>query len=77
MQSGFYDKYGEFVSRNGYYYLEDTLLSTRRGAHPMHRTYKVDVGPTACSIRDLGEPGYDSTTADKKPTLPRSLSPLQ
>ena len=38
-------------------------------------TYKVDVGPYVIeSIRDLGEPGYDSTTSDNRPTLPTSKS---
>jgi phosphomannomutase len=37
--------------------------------------YDLDLSPYRVeSVRDLGEPGYDSTTADKKPTLPTSNS---
>ena len=71
-----YDKYGEFVSHNGYYFLEDnSVVETIMEHIRCNGTYKVDVGPyEIVSIRDLGEPGYDSTTADKKPTLPTSKS---
>jgi phosphomannomutase len=75
MQS-IYDKYGEFVSHNGYYFLEDNAVVDKIMEHiRCNGTYKVDVGPYEIeSIRDLGEPGYDSTTANKKPTLPTSKS---
>lgn len=71
-----YDKYGEFVCNNGYFLYQGTtvvskiLEGIRRGGSYMSTvgTYEVE------SIRDLGEPGYDSTTADKKPSLPTSNS---
>jgi phosphomannomutase len=80
MQS-LYDKYGEFVSRNGYFFMNDPSVvaiimdeMTSQGTFSQLLTemtvgtYKVE------SFRYLGEPGYDSTTADKKPTLPTSKS---
>lgn len=75
MQS-LYDKYGEFCSNNGYYILKDSkivdkiFVDIRNGGQ-----YMETVGPYEIeSIRDLGYPGFDSTTADKKPTLPVSKS---
>lgn len=75
MQS-LYDTYGEFVSHNGYYLVSDNaVVSTIMERLRNNGTYKIDVGPYEIeSIRDLGEPGYDSTKADKKPTLPTSNS---
>jgi phosphoglucomutase/phosphoglucomutase/phosphopentomutase len=77
MQS-LYDKYGEFVSRNGYFFLNDMSVVaeimdkiTGQGKFDCLDTigpYKVE------SFRYLGEPGYDSSTTDKKPTLPTSKS---
>jgi phosphoglucomutase len=73
-----YDKYGEFVSNNGYYLVDDPTitkmifdkLSSNNDLHTM----KV-VGPyTISSIRYLGVPGYDSTTPNNVPTLPVSAS---
>jgi phosphomannomutase len=75
MQS-LYDKYGEFVSHNGYYFLEDpTLVPKIMERIRCDGKYDIDVSPyQIAAIRDLGEPGYDSTTADKRPTLPTSKS---
>jgi phosphomannomutase len=75
MQS-IYDKYGEFVSHNGYYCLLDPgVVHTIMDRIRCNGTYKIDVGPYEIeSVRDLGEPGYDSLTSDKKPTLPTSKS---
>jgi phosphomannomutase len=80
MQS-LYDKYGEFVSRNGYFFMNDSSVvsiimdqMTSQGTFSQLLkdmavgSYKVE------SFRYLGEPGYDSTTADNKPTLPTSKS---
>lgn len=77
MQS-LYDKYGEFVSRNGYYKLRDVTIVpdlmnqiTNGGKFDnldSIGSYKVD------SFRYLGEPGFDSSTCDSKPTLPCSAS---
>jgi phosphomannomutase len=75
MQS-LYDKYGEFVSYNGYYLMEDPSVVPkimerirREGSYDLDLSpYKVDY------IRDLGEPGYDTSKPDKKPTLPTSKS---
>lgn len=71
-----YDKYGEFVSHNGYYFYTDPTVVSRifdgirgGGDYPTH------VGEhEIASIRDLGEPGYDSSKKDLKPTLPTSAS---
>ena len=74
-----HDKYGEFVCNNGYYQCDDPEVVNRvmeqmrqRGKY-FQRVGIYDVE----SIRDLGSPGYDSTTEDEKPTLPTSaLSPM-
>ena len=75
MQS-LYDKYGEFVSHNGYYFLDNkSVVPKIMDRIRCGGTYDVDVGPYKIkSIRDLGDPGYDSTKPDKKPTLPTSAS---
>jgi phosphomannomutase len=80
MQS-LYDKYGEFVSRNGYFFMNDPSVvsiimdqMTSQGTFSQLLT-EMAVGPYKVeSFRYLGEPGYDSTTADKNPTLPTSKS---
>ena len=61
-----YTKYGEHVSNNGYYFCH------------VPKTIMTHVGPYEIeSIRDLGYPGYDSTTPDKKPLFSVSkLSPM-
>eukprot|EP00551_Chaetoceros_affinis_P007136 CAMPEP_0203666464 /NCGR_PEP_ID=MMETSP0090-20130426/3487_1 /ASSEMBLY_ACC=CAM_ASM_001088 /TAXON_ID=426623 /ORGANISM="Chaetoceros affinis, Strain CCMP159" /LENGTH=632 /DNA_ID=CAMNT_0050530341 /DNA_START=169 /DNA_END=2067 /DNA_ORIENTATION=+ len=71
-----YDKYGEFCSNNGYYFCHDSKVTQkimekiRNGGD-----YMKSVGPYSVkSIRDLGFPGFDSTTEDNKPTLPVSKS---
>jgi phosphomannomutase len=77
MQS-LYDKYGEFVSNNGYFKVPDTSIVptimddlTDKGAF----TTLWTVGPYQVeAIRYLGEPGFDSRTVDKKPTMPTSKS---
>jgi len=80
MQS-LYDKYGEFVSNNGYYFLKDQsrvpLIMDSITNGGKFDTLKM-VGPYEVkSIRYLGEPGYDSAAKDKKPTLPTSkASPM-
>ena len=67
-----HDKYGEFVSNNGYYRCDDPAIvkrimeQLRNGGMYFDRVGTYDVE----SIRDLESPGYDSTTEDKKPTLP-------
>jgi phosphoglucomutase len=75
MQS-LYNKYGEFVSHNGYFFMNDSsVVSTIMDRLRSSGTYDIDVGPYRIeSILDLGEPGFDSTKADKKPTLPTSNS---
>lgn len=71
-----YDKYGEFCCNNGYYFYEDPRVSQRIMEKIRNEgKYLSNVGPYQVeSIRDLGFPGYDSTTDDKKPTLPVSKS---
>lgn len=75
MQS-LYDKYGEFVSNNGYYFCNDPSAVKKIMADVQNDgNYMSMVGPYAIeSIRDLSEPGFDSTTIDRKPTLPTSES---
>ncbi|KAL3803814.1 hypothetical protein HJC23_003976 [Cyclotella cryptica] len=71
-----YDNYGEFVCNNGYYRCDDPAVvmnimeQMRNNGKYFERvgSYQVE------SIRDLGFPGYDSTTKDKKPLLPTSTS---
>ena len=73
---GLYDKYGEFVCNNGYYFCHDPAV-VKRIMKDMQNggQYMSKVGPYEIeSIRDLGTPGYDSTTLDKLPTLPTSTS---
>jgi phosphomannomutase len=74
-----YDKYGEFVSHNGYYFFQPdndgSIVSKIFADIRQGGAYRTTVGPYSIeSIRDLGEPGYDSTTPDRKPTLPTSQS---
>ena len=70
------NKYGEFVCNNGYYRCNDPAIVSRimeqmrNGGEYCGRVGDYDVD----SIRDLGSPGYDSTTEDKMPTLPTSAS---
>jgi len=71
-----YVKYGIFESRNGYYFcyepstVHKIIDNMRNGG-----AYMDSVGPYEVeSIRDLGEPGYDSTSDNKKPSLPTSKS---
>jgi phosphomannomutase len=73
-----YDKYGEFVSQNGYFILPDpgVVLKIMRRITNEGRfdTFHQVGGYQVQSFRYLGEPGYDSTTADHVPTLPTSAS---
>lgn len=71
-----HQKYGEFVSNNGYYQCDDPAIvqriinSMRNGG----KYFEQVGGYSVESVRDLGTPGYDSTQDDKKPTLPTSAS---
>eukprot|EP00537_Pseudo-nitzschia_pungens_P002687 CAMPEP_0172359380 /NCGR_PEP_ID=MMETSP1060-20121228/3585_1 /TAXON_ID=37318 /ORGANISM="Pseudo-nitzschia pungens, Strain cf. cingulata" /LENGTH=641 /DNA_ID=CAMNT_0013081003 /DNA_START=50 /DNA_END=1975 /DNA_ORIENTATION=- len=72
-----YDKYGYFVSSNGYYFMHDQstvkIIMNRLRSDGSYDTLKQVVAPYEIeSIRDLGNPGYDSLQADNKPTLPTS-----
>jgi Phosphomannomutase len=71
-----YDKYGEFCSNNGYFFCyEPATIHNIFNDMRNNGDYMTNVGPYEVeSIRDLGFPGYDSTTSDKKPTLPVSKS---
>jgi len=75
MQS-LYDRYGEFVSQNGYYFINDpsvvTMITKRFRCNGTYQILMDLVAPykIESSIRDLVEPGYDSLQSDKKPTLP-------
>jgi len=69
-----YDKYGEFVSRNGYYFMSDNSVAVaifndiRNDGKYLQSVGQYEVE----SIRDLGMPGYDSNQPDNKPILPTS-----
>lgn len=67
-----YTKYGEFVSYNGYYFIEDSsIVDTVMERIRAGGKYDLDLGPYKVeAIRDLGGEGYDSSKPDKKPTLP-------
>mmetsp|Transcript_22269 Transcript_22269/g.28095 ORF Transcript_22269/g.28095 Transcript_22269/m.28095 type:complete len:235 (+) Transcript_22269:718-1422(+) len=71
-----YDKYGEFCSNNGYYFCHDSKVTQKIMENIRNGgDYMKSVGPYSVkSIRDLGFPGFDSTTEDNKPTLPVSKS---
>lgn len=71
-----YEKYGQFVSNNGYYRCDDPAVVMKILEQMRNNgKYFANVGGHQVeSIRDLGAPGYDSTTVDKKPTLPISSS---
>lgn len=67
-----YDKYGEFVSYNGYFFLEDLSVVDKIMTRIRdNRNYGIDVSPYVVDyIRDLDGEGYDSSKPDKRPTLP-------
>jgi phosphoglucomutase len=73
-----YNEYGEFVSNNGYYIMEDcSVVQTIMDRITNHGKFDTldTVGPYPVeSVRYLGVPGYDSTTPDCQPTLPCSRS---
>lgn len=71
-----YNKYGEFVCNNGYYFCYDPSITKRIIDRIRNgNSYVTHVGIYEIeSIRDLGYPGYDSSMPDKKPTLPVSKS---
>jgi phosphomannomutase len=71
-----YEKYGEFVSNNGYYFCYDSNIlagifdKMRNGG----KYFEEVGGYKVVGIRDLGVPGYDSAREDKQPVLPLSAS---
>ena len=75
MQS-LYDKYGEFVTNNGYFFCYDSeKIKVIFDRINNNGNYVESVGGYKVkSVRDLLAPGYDSTTADNKPLLPTSTS---
>ena len=65
----------EFVSNNSYYFCHDPTVALKIFDDFKRNGYPDAVaGYELESIRYLGEPGYDSLTADKKPTLATSKS---
>ena len=74
-----YEKYGHFVSKNGYYFMNDQstvkVIMERLRSGGTYEALKDMVAPYEIeSFRDLGEPGYDSLQADKRPKLPTSTT---
>jgi phosphomannomutase len=67
-----YDKYGEFVSYNGYYRMDDMSVVNKIMTRIRdNNNYGIDLSPYQVDyIRDLDGDGYDSSKPDKKPTLP-------
>ena len=79
MQS-LYAKYGEFVTNNGYYFCRDPKTATKIFSDMQNggKYWGEGIGEYKIkNVRDLSFPGYDSSTEDKKPTLPVSkASPM-
>ncbi|GMI61333.1 hypothetical protein ScalyP_jg6175 [Parmales sp. scaly parma] len=79
MQS-LYAKYGEFVTNNGYYFCHDPKTATKIFSDMQNggKYWGEGIGEYKIkNVRDLSFPGYDSSTEDKKPTLPVSkASPM-
>ncbi|GMH46380.1 hypothetical protein TrRE_jg12138 [Triparma retinervis] len=71
-----YSTYGEFVSNNGYFFCYDPAIVAKiiDGIRNGGEYFKEVAGYEVEGIRDLGEPGYDSSKPDNKPTLPTSAS---
>ncbi|GMI43744.1 hypothetical protein TrCOL_g11690 [Triparma columacea] len=71
-----YSTYGEFVSNNGYFFCYDPAVVAKiiSGIRNGGEYFKEVAGYEVAGIRDLGEPGYDSSKPDNKPTLPTSAS---
>ena len=71
-----YVKYGEFVSNNGYFFCYEPSIvfkifdDIRNGG----KYFSSIQGYKVSYIRDLGYPGFDSSTPDQKPILPTSNS---
>lgn len=77
-----YDAYGHFAEKNGYYIAKTPELTTEAFKHVrsyfkgrfQKGDYPASIGPfEVTSWRDLTT-GYDSSTPNKKPTLPVSAS---
>lgn len=71
MQS-LYDKYGEFVSYNGYFIIQDfSVIDKIMERIRDNGNYGIDLTPFEVNyIRDLDGPGFDSSKPNKLPTLP-------
>jgi phosphomannomutase len=73
-----YDRYGEFVSNNGYYFVSDpSVVAKIMDVMTNHGKFDTldAVGPyKVASVRYLGVPGYDSSQPDHQPLLPCSKS---
>lgn len=79
--SSLHAKYGEFVSQNSYFFLPleasarqavlSNIFSRLRGGG---KYWEGVGGYKIRAIRDLTSPGFDSSTPDKRPTLPVSSS---
>ncbi len=68
----FYDKYGEFVSHNSYYFMEDNSAHDYEPNMLQGGTYKINVSSQYKIeyIQDLGKPRYELTKPDNnKPNL--------
>jgi len=74
-----YKIYGEYVCKNGYFRCNDPAVTAKimDSIRRIGRSLGTVKGYKITSFRDLGEPGYDSMTHDKKPvTKTDKNSPL-
>ncbi len=67
-----YDNYGEFVSNNGYFIIQDfSVIDKIMERIRDNGNYGIDLSPYNIDyIRDLDGAGFDSSKPDNKPTLP-------
>merc|ERR1712166_73069 len=70
-------KYGEFVCHNGYFFCHDPQVAKSivgSWSSAPGKYLETIAGYSVTAVRDLGPGAYDSTTPDKRPTLPTSAS---
>lgn len=70
-------RYGEFVCNNGYFFCHDPQVAkaiVASWSSAPGQYLQTVAGYQVVAVRDLGPGAYDSSTQDKKPTLPTSSS---